>query len=70
MDRYDEDWVAIAESQYCFERPAAQRLAFIRWLRMTGRLRDESPSPQEIESARAAAERRVQRLRGPWPSWK
>ena len=70
MDRHEEDWVAIAEHRYSFERKTAQRLAFVRWLRTSGRLPDESPSPQEIEAHRIAAEFRVQRLRGPWPSWK
>jgi hypothetical protein len=66
----DRDWVTEAEERFSFEHQTAQRLAFVRWLRTTGRLPDESPSPEEIEVVRAAAESRVRRLRGPWPSWK
>jgi hypothetical protein len=66
----EQDWVAVAEQRFSFERRTAERLAFVRWLRTSGRLPDESPSPEEIERARVAAEYRVQRLRGPWPSWK
>ena len=66
----EQDWVSVAEQRFSFERRTAERLAFVRWLRTTGRLPDESPSPEEIAAARAAAEFRVQRLRGPWPSWK
>jgi hypothetical protein len=70
MERREEDWAAVAEHRFRFERQTARRLAFIRWLRTSGRLPDESPSPQELEALRAAAELRAQRLRGPWPSWK
>jgi hypothetical protein len=31
-------WVVIAEEYYGFDRPTAKRLAFWRWLRVTGRL--------------------------------
>jgi|RhiMethySRZTD1v2_1073278.scaffolds.fasta_scaffold1631441_2 hypothetical protein len=75
MERDDRDgpgrdWVSEAERDFDFERRTAQRLAFIRWLRSTGRLPDDTPSAQEIEAFRAAENVRVQRLRGPWPSWK
>jgi hypothetical protein len=35
------EWVIIAECLYGFDRLVAQRLAFVRWLRETGRLRDD-----------------------------
>lgn len=70
MESHEQDWISVAERDYSFERETAQRLAFIRWLRTSGRLPDESPTPQEFEAIRLAAEFRVQRLRGPWPSWK
>ncbi len=39
-----DDWVAIAECIYGFDRQTAQRLSFIRWLCVTGRLEADSRS--------------------------
>jgi hypothetical protein len=35
------EWVTIAECLYGFDHLVAQRLAFVRWLRQTGRLRED-----------------------------
>jgi hypothetical protein len=41
---YWTDWISVAECMYGFDRQTAQRLAFVRWLRLTGRLRDDEGS--------------------------
>jgi hypothetical protein len=38
LARHCTDWVIVAECLYGFDRQTAQRLAFVRWLRVTGRL--------------------------------
>jgi hypothetical protein len=35
------DWLRVAQSVYGFDRPTAERLVFVRWLRLTGRLSDD-----------------------------
>jgi hypothetical protein len=40
-------WADVAQQLYGFDRHTAQRLAFVRWLVLTGRLSDVEPAGEQ-----------------------
>ncbi len=48
---YTTDWVQVAQRLFSFDRETAQRLAFVRWLRTTRRLRGDDAAETALLQA-------------------
>jgi hypothetical protein len=52
-------WVEVAVRQYGFEQATAQRLAFLRWLRISRVYPDDQPCSVSADTTRAASSSQV-----------